>query len=1408
MRILHFSDVHLSNDKKAATEMLIGKMMDKLKLIIDTPNGKIDLVIFTGDFLDKSGRDDDGNSFVNVYEGLTCFVELVIQPIMELLSLPKDRFIITMGNHEVIRYKLPEEDKQVLIKSVDNFEDFYWRIISKDSIPWIEDFKQFENEFYTGISENHVYTQEQLYSCHKLNIDGQVVNIMSLNTAWATCTRDEYVYIAKNDLLEFEHKVKLTPRATNFIIGHNHYRDVSDKKIHPTLFNCISEFTDVYLCGHTHQGFEYIEESHKGNVFFSVAPSMNRCNIHKPVEDYKNGFMIIDYTPASRSLTSTWYELNENLEFVKRNDYGEAGTYRTNLSSRKKILPLINFLNENQVGEYIQNHKIKEIKDVLLNGPSVIRLSALPGFGKTRLLYETFKHLKADSEKLQRFYYCKSGGELDDVYDEFRALLQSKCNDISTIIIDDCSHELLKKCSDYISNNNYEIKLIVANNQPYDFYRIPGCLDVELLPTDLRNEVNSYIESNIKYNKQESDIISEIQTLADGFPYMALLLVKAYNEYKNIGINDIKQLLERLIEDNSLDNLNYKKALRALALFQPMPSEYENELAYKYVITNNLITHIDSLNEFDLYGLFSKVRGKYNNTLIENTHQWLNVRPYPLAVYLISEWFEEMSTQHLECLMHDLQQQPDNVKRILIEGMSQRLSSMQESEYAKHSIAKLMYIPNSSFCCEKVVCSEMGSRLFLAMSAVNPKAVANCLRYIFSEKDTEWIKSNIKDGIRRNLVCALNKLCFAKESYDDAVVVLAQLAEAENEHWANNSRNEFRQLFHVYLAGTEVDLSRRLKTIEELWNNGYMSLAIGALDSAFLNHHFNRMGGAEKFGWRHREEYVPQNKEIIEYWDGCMALLLSWYEKSRVSISDICKIAESHINDWNSYWLMQKYLFTIINEIAPTLNWQWKKMYELLNQLVRYGGNRYSEEELRTIEGYISKLEPKLFSDTLLYTSRKVFHRKDNVDILTRSHELFEPLAKQFVTKGIYQNSEEVNALLQIKSGMGLFLKELKGYLKEDMLRIFFNHVWDILVKQGDEFDSNFVNGILLCYRDSAVAQEYLQKLEEFGFLKTYSRTMAYIEDGDMTSYSNLLSWYKNNKITYEHIEIYLKYLGGLANEQMSKLLPSLVHEFPNNKESILEFVLNHHFDVDILMDNIHSCMRELLLNVNWVNESGYCKYEVISLVKEYLEKLQDDLDFAIQVNNKIIATLSNGVVHNDEIGDLYCILLQEPYQNVIWDNFVNALSTNKSFLWNIKFSIGSGFSFGAGPLFQFVSDQKIKSLCDTNNDLIHDIANMAPVFKYDETSKIVSLSDFLIWMIDTYGEQRNTLSGISTNMHTMSWTGSPIPLYSDMIRVLTPYISHHNLTVQQWAKQEIEHLEEQIAREKSQDDYMRMHYT
>ena len=114
MRILHFSDVHLSKDKKAAVEMLRDRMIEKLISINSSASNKIELVIYTGDFLDKGGFDFDGNSFKNVQEGLMLFDELFITPLMDSLHLSKDRFIMTMGNHEIVRKKVPQEDIDML----------------------------------------------------------------------------------------------------------------------------------------------------------------------------------------------------------------------------------------------------------------------------------------------------------------------------------------------------------------------------------------------------------------------------------------------------------------------------------------------------------------------------------------------------------------------------------------------------------------------------------------------------------------------------------------------------------------------------------------------------------------------------------------------------------------------------------------------------------------------------------------------------------------------------------------------------------------------------------------------------------------------------------------------------------------------------------------------------------------------------------------------------------------------------------------------------------------------------------------------------------------------------------------------------------------------------------------------
>ncbi len=172
----------------------------------------------------------------------------------------------------------------------------------------------------------------------------------------------------------------------------------------------------------------------------------------------------------------------------------------------------------------------------------------------------------------------------------------------------------------------------------------------------------------------------------------------------------------------------------------------------------------------------------------------------------------------------------------------------------------------------------------------------------------------------------------------------------------------------------------------------------------------------------------------------------------------------------------------------------------------------------------------------------------------------------------------------------------------------------------------------------------------------------------------------------------------------------------------------------------------------------------VFVIEESYLQKYKKDVEFAELVNRKIIEILGKPSVHQDGISGLYSELLQEPYQSAIWNDFSNAFANNLHFTYHVQYEIGSGFTFGSGSLFQYVPLEKLQRWCDEGVKVIHYLVSMAPVLKSEETNPRAAFSDFLQWLIDKYGDDKDALSGISSNLGTMSWTGPPIPLYEDIV--------------------------------------------
>ena len=98
MRILHFSDFHLRPNGLGKRSMdIFHRMMEKLQEINQEEN--IDLVIFSGDMIDKGGKDFN----ISLDECFQDFKKNIIKPLVESLHIGYHQFLFVPGNHEVDR---------------------------------------------------------------------------------------------------------------------------------------------------------------------------------------------------------------------------------------------------------------------------------------------------------------------------------------------------------------------------------------------------------------------------------------------------------------------------------------------------------------------------------------------------------------------------------------------------------------------------------------------------------------------------------------------------------------------------------------------------------------------------------------------------------------------------------------------------------------------------------------------------------------------------------------------------------------------------------------------------------------------------------------------------------------------------------------------------------------------------------------------------------------------------------------------------------------------------------------------------------------------------------------------------------------------------------------------------------
>lgn len=1075
--------------------------------------------------------------------------------------------------------------------------------------------------------------------------------------------------------------------------------------------------------------------------------------------------------------------------------------------SNTLLMPMNDFIKSYSTNgiTYISFPKFAEIKHQILTEPyRLIQFMGLSGIGKSRMIFEIFHGIDNSNN-----YYCSNASD-DRLLNELSTFLRERMNEEGVIVLDDCNGDAFSKISKLRLEINTKYKIIGIYNDTEDIVRERGINQLYLNRRDLLDSVNQYIQDQIGLlGNQAENIVRQIQDISDGFPVVAIKAIQSYRENGVTNLMNEDELWKKMCGYQSL-TVDERVALQSLSLFEPLGYEQEFARDYQMVKYNENITPFD-YNHLKIDDIFEKLVKSYKNKeLIEINSCWLLVRPLPLAVWLVGQWFRNCGQNRFVQVLNDLdaiqeQAQANRMKRALCK----RIQNMQDNEKAKYLFERLMAV-GTPFHYEEVVCSDFGSQLFLAISTVNPVAVTNCLYDVVMPQSIDWTK-NIKGDVRRNYIWCLERLSMPETTFRKAALLLAKFSLAENESWANNATGQLLQLFHVALSGTETTLRQRLDVIEELRTLGdeYIPIVLKVIDSAFSYSHFSRNAGYEHIDGKVYTDFEPMGVDICEYWEGCIKILGELLQYRPDSVNQIADIIVSHVYDLSLRSGCYDYLEKLINMVVNARGNEWPEMHKQLLKLKRYNQDRLSTERKAKIDGWLKLFGAKDFLLTLdevhatFYADNRELSFEDK---MAHAVEYFTPIAKRFRDEKLYSDSELVLRLLDSQTNEIAFIRAISNVLTLQQVKELFDVIIKNIAGKAQDYQSSFLNILYFSLPESEAKRKFLQSIYDLKKYQQYIVLKTNSETSDLKVLKEVVDIINNKHISPKtSLRQYLYRVNIDSSERMFEVCIYIRKNVGNSDDILLDYIVANEFSSFILEGEMKTLTMELLLNYDYA-KSTVDAYNVNSLVTNILESGKE-VDFAISYNKKLLREIKD--YDSFRVNEhLYYTLLPK-YQDSILGDILKEISNRESDFWYFGGKdLGSGDGFGVGPLFQ-CNIETIKEVClqESQGCLPYRLAYLAPVFDYSDKDE-PSFSQFFYWLLehfDSFKEQEEIMSEFSSNMGSYSWVGSIIPLLEKKINCFKKLEHHTNTIVKKWVIENILSLSEQLRKEQNSESYRKL---
>lgn len=1060
---------------------------------------------------------------------------------------------------------------------------------------------------------------------------------------------------------------------------------------------------------------------------------------------------------------------------------------------------------------FVYTEELKELSNGIIKNIAEsknLRVIGHSGIGKSRLIKETFNP-KSDNPiaiSLSRnlvYIDVATHGER-----ELESFIINNTSMNGLLVVDNCRESTHLNLVG-ITHSNLKIITIDHSYQTSEMnhYIIKNDLQLKTVEEIFRNKFSAVLTPTE---------INKLVELSDGYPKMADHICKSIERdgIDKLDLNlppedRINTFIKKLIFGHEeLDKTTFS-IIKAASLFKQFGFIDDSLLSLadkgsielvkqQHEVISSLVC-IPSVTKQEFYATIVDLKRRMG--ILKQSRYSYYVVPEPLAANLAAEWITSFNPHEILPFAIKLKESG------LLDPFCERLTSLNQISKAK-SIVDFLLSEGSPFSTAEELNTDTGSRIFRSLVEVNPEASIKVLNKLYYCQPKDFLLK--VDKGRKNLVWAIEKLCFRKEVFEDAAKILMGFAVAENETIANNATNQFYQLFHIYLPGTEADLSQRLIILNyglQKNHDDYTILVINALGRGLKYDSFHRMGGAEKQGLaRPLIDYQPTRNEIIDYWIS-IANILHSLARSHPSHLDLIK--ETIVFAVHPLLLcgQGELLTKIIKDVFSIDKKLWEKTIDKLKWERR---NLEDASQILIIDSLLDFFAPKDLESQIILTITfpsylsEIGTDGERIDLQQKNAEaLAEEISKDVSL--LYPYIQNILTGVQRQGfNFGKRLGEIIPFNEELVAKT---------VEALKRVEKPFQNVEFLCglaFNATPLQKRSIIKLIESD--KSIVQNIFYLTRVWLPHKEDVYNLFKyvDNKdfdVTIFDNFLYGRVLDSFSVEEVIELTER-VYDYKEGKWTALGLIFQYAKEDKVKWPACIMLLKKMLSNYNYILNEGSIhsmnEYYWASTVEYILERTGEE-EFAATISRQIFDfVFSNDINPSNDTFKNISNLLVKNYFDVFFITLLPALTTCGPANFNVKELLGSN-SFGHDNVLFSIPGKY---------DMIFDFAKsfgveMAEHFlSFMPTSVYVNgqykLHPLVLRFLDEYGNNERIRIQIGSHLGRGGMISSMESYYGQQIILLNEITNHSNSNVRSWASKLVASLNKNIEKEKLLSDNSR----